>query len=493
MGRVEIALRAGDPDGEVFVIKRMHSEGRSEDQEARFRREVQIAARLDDANIARTFGVEDIDGEPCLAQEFVHGVDLGGIMRQLRPRTIPIAAAVHVAREVCRGLDYAHDFGGEGIVHRDVTPENIMISFAGDVKLIDFGIARSAVDGTLTNVGVIIGRREYIAPESWEGEKADRRVDVYALGVVLWELLTGRRLEGSTEIGPGKRPPDPATVNPSVPAPLGEIVARALAETPESRFQTAEEFRVALAPFGLPEVGAKEELVAILRANFQVDLMRDLLAEDVAEARSFLAPEASPTTPEPSAPGRPSRLRGPLVAVGMAAVVLIVGITLFARPRDIAPAPRISSGVPMSSDIPSAPASTPAAAVKPRPGMPTGGNALPQTAALPVARNERHGRRTAPIPVSTPGALDAPSGEELVHEAQGEWDRGNDAAALVLLRQVKGPNSGAPARVLAGAILIGEGKLPEAEKELTEALRVDTENPRAKKLLAMAREKMERQ
>jgi eukaryotic-like serine/threonine-protein kinase len=230
MGRVELALRADQLDRDICVIKRMHSEGRSDDQEARFRREAQIAARLENDNIARTLLVEDINGEPCLAQEFVEGVDLGGIMRQFRPRNLPVAAAVHVVKEVCHGLGYAHDFGGHGIVHRDVTPENIMVSFDGEVKLIDFGIARSAVDGTLTNVGVIIGRREYIAPESWEGEKADRRVDIYALGVVLWELLTGRRLEGSTEVGPGKRPPDPSTVNAGIPPAVSQVVIRALAE-----------------------------------------------------------------------------------------------------------------------------------------------------------------------------------------------------------------------------------------------------------------------
>jgi tRNA A-37 threonylcarbamoyl transferase component Bud32 len=492
MGRVELALRADQLDRDICVIKRMHSEGRSDDQEARFRREAQIAVRLENDNIARTLRVEDINGEPCLAQEFVEGVDLGGIMRQFRPRNLPVAAAVYVVSEVCRGLGYAHDFGGHGIVHRDVTPENIMVSFDGKVKLIDFGIARSAVDGTLTNVGVIIGRREYIAPESWEGEKADRRVDIYALGVVLWELLTGRRLEGSTEVGPGKRPPDPSTVNAGIPPAVGQVVIRALAEAPNERFQNAEEFRAALAPFGLPETNARADLVELLRANFQVDLLRDLLAQDVAEARQFLTASTAPSIEEPLVPVRSFRLRGALITAGVATLVLVVGMTLLARPREIRPMPKAIAAVEPAPTLTPPAASPGSTAAEPPPATASTGDGPPRAVSPAPARGERRGRRT-PSTLETPSAkVAAPSGEELVRQAQNEWDRGNDAAALTLLRQARGSSGAATARVLAGAILIGEEKLPEAEQELSEALRLDPDNARAKNLLAMAREKMER-
>jgi hypothetical protein len=484
MGRVELALRSDDPAGAACVIKRMHADSRSD--EARFRREAQIAARLDNENIARTFRVEDIDGELCLAQEFVEGIDLGRMMRQCRPRALPVPVAVHVIREVCRGLGYAHDFGGHGIVHRDVTPENIMVSFSGDVKLIDFGIARSAVDGTLTSVGVVVGRREYIAPEAWEGEKLDRRADVYSLGVVLWELLTGLRLEGSSEIGPGKRPPNPCSVNAAIPDGLGEIVSRALAAAPSDRFESAEALSSALAPFVPLEPHPKDELVTLLRLHVQVDLLRELLATDVAEARRVLRPELPPSVPARSNWG------GIAIAAGVAAIVLVAGVKLLARPREKTPT------IPQPAIVKALP--TPVAAPEVSPPAPPQHSemrvvTLPAEGRASVAgRGERHVRREMASAQSNAAKASPPppSGEDLVRQAQTEWDRGNDGAALALLRQARKTKEGSSARVLAGAILIGEEKLPAAERELVEALRLDPENARAKGLLAMAREKMER-
>ena len=222
MGRVELALRMDAKDPDVCVIKRLHGALHDEDQEARFRREAQIAARLEHENIARTLRIEKIDGELCIAQEFVEGVNLGRLMRQLGARPLPIVVAVHVVGQVARALGHAHGFGRLGIVHRDVTPENVMLSFAGDVKLIDFGIARSAVDEAVTNLGVVVGRRSYVPPEAWEGTKVDCRGDVLALGVVLWEVLTGRRAEEAAEPTLG----DPRELNPDVP-PLLEQDCRA--------------------------------------------------------------------------------------------------------------------------------------------------------------------------------------------------------------------------------------------------------------------------
>jgi len=232
--------------------------------------------------------VEEIGGELCIAQEFVEGMDLGTAIRQLRAH-LPIAIAVHVVREVAAALAYAHDFGGHDIVHRDVTPENILISYDGDVKLIDFGIARSTVDGTLTNAGVILGRREYIAPEAWDGARPDRRIDIYALGVVLWEALTGRRLEGTREAGPGVALPDPCLVSPVIPRALGAVVTRALAADPAARYQTVGELGAALAPFAPAGAAPKHELAELLRFYFNVATYRAVIAADIAGARRFLA------------------------------------------------------------------------------------------------------------------------------------------------------------------------------------------------------------
>src|SRR3954471_225939 len=284
MGRVEVALRAEGDDPEVCVIKRLHGALHDEEQEARFRREGQIAAWLEHQNIARTLRIEKIDGELCIVQEFIEGVNLGKVMRQLGVRPLPIIVAVHVVSAVARALAYAHGFGRMGIVHRDVTPENVMLSFAGEVKLIDFGTARSAVDGRVTDTGVVVGRRSYVPPEAWEGEKVDQRADVFALGVVLWEVLTGRRAEEAHE----PSLPDASALNPDVPLLLGQVVARAMAPAPEDRYQSADEVGAALAAFVPPEADPRRDLADLLALCFNVTLQRQLLAEDIAEAKQFL-------------------------------------------------------------------------------------------------------------------------------------------------------------------------------------------------------------
>jgi serine/threonine-protein kinase len=140
-GRVDVALK-GSPDlVKLCAVKRMRKDEYGADLEARFRREAQIALRLSHGAIAHTLGVEQIEGELCLVQEFVEGVNLSQLQSQSRPELLPVLVAVYVAHEVARALAYAH---GCGIVHRDVTPDNIMLGFDGQVKLIDFGLREGA-------------------------------------------------------------------------------------------------------------------------------------------------------------------------------------------------------------------------------------------------------------------------------------------------------------------------------------------------------------
>jgi len=296
MGRVEVALRVDEQDPDVCVIKRLHGALHDEEKEARFRREAQIAERLEHPNIARTLRIEKIDGELCIVQEFIEGVNLGKVMRQLGARPLPIVVAVHLVSAVARALAHAHGFGRLGIVHRDVTPENIMLSFAGDVKLIDFGAARSAVDGRVTDTGVVVGRRTYVPPEAWDGEKVDQRGDVFALGVVLWEVLTGRRAEEA----PDPSLPDAMGLNPEVTLLLGQVVARAMAPAPEDRYQSADEVAAALAAFIPPEADPRRDLADLLGLCFNVALQRQLLADDIAEAKQLLHGPHVVTLPLPA-------------------------------------------------------------------------------------------------------------------------------------------------------------------------------------------------
>jgi serine/threonine protein kinase len=541
MGRIELALRADAKDPDVCVIKRLHGAVNDEEQEARFRREAQIAARLEHENIARTLRTEKIDGELCIAQEFVEGVNLGKVMRQLGARPVPIAVAVHVVRQVARGLGYAHGFGKLGIVHRDVTPENVMLSFAGDVKLIDFGIARSAVDGTLTNTGVVVGRRSYVPPEAWEGEKVDARADVFALGVVLWELLTGRRAEETHE----PTLPDPATLNAEVQPLLGQVVARAMAHAPQDRHQSADELSAALATFVPPGSDPRQELTELLGLCFNVALQQKLLADEIAEAKQFVrarrvAPASASLTemitPPPAAPTvimaaqTTSKRRsgnGPWIAAGVAAIVATSGIGLLrthgrtarARasaaslvaeplPAPVAPSPAAPASA-ATGVVPAAPLLGPPASVASAVATVAPTGQTPDWPVGPLAHGApvTHGAPATEPPVEIAARVPPTANEarrvagrapdsigrnphntradQLLRQANDLWERGNSPGAYALARQALAAGAGAPAHVLLGTLLINMRNYAAAEPELATAVRLDPRNAEARRMLAL--------
>ncbi len=476
MGRVQLALRADSATDNVCVIKRMTPVADVPDQAARFRREAQIAARLEHPNIARTLRVEEIGDELCIAQEYIQGMDLGRLMRQLLSKPVPAPLAVFLVGEVAAGLAYAHAFGGHDIVHRDVSPENVMISFDGDVKLIDFGIARSAVDGTLTSVGAVLGRREYIAPESWDGVKADRRVDVYALGVVLWEALTGRRLEDVREVGPVKALGSPREVNALIPEALAEVVMRALAAAPGERYQSCDELAAAIAPFAAGAT-AKKDLADLLAFNFNVAMYRGVIVDDIQAAQRYLASRRAPTQ-------GPPRRRWLRIVVGAAAaaamVVFLVNRRSPAPPRAAGAITRVAAAPsPPGTDLPVAPpVPTSVAAQPPRAEIPS------HRAMSKVAAPRRPVVAVAPLPTAAPtGAAD------LLNEAQSSWDRGNTQRAIALAKNAIAAGAGAPGHLLLGAILLNSNK-HEAERELAEAVRLDPQNRQARNLLSLAQQKI---
>jgi serine/threonine protein kinase len=172
------------------VIKKVLSERGDPSKAKRFLDEAKVVLRLSHSALVNTFDAGEVDGEFYIAMEMVEGKDLREVWNRcvrMRQR-IPIEVALHVAREVARVLAYVHGYGNLKLVHRDIAPPNILLGYNGDVKLTDFGLARSELKEEKTQPGVVFGRAAYLAPEQARGEVADARTDVYTLAIVLWEL-----------------------------------------------------------------------------------------------------------------------------------------------------------------------------------------------------------------------------------------------------------------------------------------------------------------
>ena len=240
----------------TFVVKRILAEKASSPTFIRmFCEEARICALLHHPNIVQVYDFGHVSGSYFLAMEYLAGKDLSSLMRFLRAAkaSVPPGLAAFIAREAAVGLHYAHTLRGSsgqplGIVHRDVTPSNIMLLFGGGVKLLDFGIAKAATAASAAgeNEG-IKGKFGYLAPEQARGADVDGRADVFALGVTLWEMLAGRRLfAGKDELETlrnvlQKPVPPPSAFRREIPPELDRIVLRALERTIERRYATAEE------------------------------------------------------------------------------------------------------------------------------------------------------------------------------------------------------------------------------------------------------------
>lgn len=256
--------------------------------------EAKLAGQLSHSNIAQIFDLGRADGMHYIALEYVPGRDLRTVWKQAKSlgHRLPIDLACWIVLKACEGLDYAHDktdsMGNPlQIVHRDVSPQNILLSWDGEVKLIDFGLAKAANSSAETRVGVLKGKLAYMSPEQVRGIPLDRRTDIFSVGIVLWELLTGERLfvgESDFETLEKVRKVEvapPSLYDPSIPADLEDIVLRALQKNPNHRFQTAGEFQHALQRFlfGSDLAPGSRDVSA---------LMADFFAEEIAEERRIM-------------------------------------------------------------------------------------------------------------------------------------------------------------------------------------------------------------
>jgi serine/threonine-protein kinase len=314
MGAVYLASSGARGMEKVCALKVVLPNLASPEYVARFLDEAKVMVRLTHGSLVQVFDAGEIDDEAYIAMEFVEGQDLRAIWNRCVEvqRAFPVDVAVHLLKEACRGLAYAHSYEGLQLVHRDISPPNIMATYAGESKVMDFGLAHSALKLEHTSPGLVYGKVPYMAPEQARGEHLDGRADVYAVGVVLWELLTGRRLFPSkgdqaaeiAERARGPQAPSTREFTRRVPPGLDEILQQALAPDPKDRFASAEEMATTLGRFlstnwpgtDTHRVGAfMLDLFAADRAAH-----RQKVEKLLAAAAELDPAAASPVTPPPA-------------------------------------------------------------------------------------------------------------------------------------------------------------------------------------------------
>jgi len=297
MAEVYLGRTSGAAGFEKLVaIKRIHPHHAADDGfGSLLLDEAKLSVGLSHRNIVQTLDLGRVDGAYVLVMEHVEGYDAHHLLDTLRraDRLLPVDLAAHIIAEVCRGLDYAHghrDEQGEpmSIVHRDVSPQNVLLSFAGEVKIADFGIAKAKSRRSDPEAGVIKGKYFYMSPEQAWAEPLDHRSDIFSAGVVLWELLVGERLHEESDIPSlldavrRAEVPAPSSLRDEVPKELDVIVARATAANPAERY---------------PDAGAMADaLVSYLASRGPVHASRQL-----GEMLAGMPPPSSPDLPSPGA------------------------------------------------------------------------------------------------------------------------------------------------------------------------------------------------
>ena len=297
MGALYLAVGGDRGLERLMVIKTVLPHLADAEYVARFRDEAKVVVNLSHGNLIPVFDAGLVSGELFLAMDFVEGRDLRAVWNRCAKKQVafPIDVAVYIVKELCRGLAYAHSFPDLHLVHRDISPPNVLVSYTGEVKLTDFGLASSTLKIEKTAPGIIYGKVAYMSPEQARGEKLDGRSDMYAAAIVLWELLTGRQL-----FPPGKDQPQdllaraknpepmrPSKRAPRVPVELDEICLRALAASKDDRYADCDAMRMALQAWLAKNAPTTDgtRMSAFLLELFSEDIQRDRVERNELLAR----------------------------------------------------------------------------------------------------------------------------------------------------------------------------------------------------------------
>ncbi|NMJ39930.1 protein kinase [Roseomonas sp. JC162] len=313
----------------IKVVNRPNeSDPEAVEAHARFRREAQAAGRLSHPNIVGVYDYGENATQAWIVMELVEGGSLKGRLDKNERFTVP--EIVRIMGEVCAGLHYSHQ---RGVVHRDIKPGNIMLTPDGQVKIADFGIARLE-NSSMTQVGTLIGTPSYMAPEQFRGEPVDLRADIWASGVMLYQLLTGEKpFEGGFSAVMHKalhtEPPPPSTLSVTTPRAFDGVISRALAKRPDDRFRSAAEFADAIraaASGNAPEPAMAGGLPGLPGLNEDATVVT---ARPVAGAAAAASTQARPATPAPAATGEKKGPPVALIAGGAGALVAAAGAAWF--------------------------------------------------------------------------------------------------------------------------------------------------------------------
>jgi len=296
---VYLAVARGPSGFSKLLVLKILKKGTADEPEQHrmFLSEARLAARLNHPNIVQTNEVVEDHGAPVIVMEYLEGQALSKMLIRAK-RKIPLTTHLRIITDALTGLHYAHelkDFDGKhlGLVHRDMTPQNVFVTFDGQVKVLDFGIAKLvATDKHETKTGVIKGKLRYMPREQIRGEGIDRRTDIYAAGVMLWEAAAGQHLwKGMTDVQVLKQvlngeAPSPRTVRPEVPERLEQICMKALAPDPNERHATAAELEAELE-------GALDEFGSRVTSRAIGKVVSDLFEAERKKIRSLIEAQMS--------------------------------------------------------------------------------------------------------------------------------------------------------------------------------------------------------
>lgn len=367
MADIFIARRRTGQGEEICVIKMLlPTSVRNPRAWKLFIGEARLAALLEHPNIVRIYDLDRVDNYYFISMEYVAGETLFNMLHQAAKsrRSVQPYPAAAVMRQSCAGLAYAHgmtDPKGDplSLVHRDISPSNIMLSYDGRVKILDFGIAAAATRTAGFREGKALGKHAYMSPEQCQGRDLDRRSDIFSLGIVFWELITGAALFPGrdpravmTTILSGEIRP-PSMINPQIPVPLEQVILRALSLEPKDRYQTAHEMEEAIdeaARGRLPPEAELGDLLTELYGKRRGRLSKKGEVGEEVDLETLLFDDLEAQPPERT--DEAARKKWWKLSPGMTALLVIVVLLLAGAVGFFIAKPSLGSGGPAASDDP---------------------------------------------------------------------------------------------------------------------------------------------